>query len=285
MKRKEIDRIVLQALNEDASHNDITTNALVARNAVAQGYIVFQEKGILCGLEFVRRVFRQLDKAVKIYSPFKDGDDIPKNSKIIFLKGKTRVLLTGERTALNFLGYLSGIATQTHHFVQKIQPLKTKILDTRKTTPTLRRLEKYAVQCGGGVNHRFGLNEMIFIKDNHRPRGGLSRWFPQPQMIRDLKKKIKKPIEIEVDNLEQFKQALAACPDVILLDNMSVRQMRKAVALVKKIKPRQRPLLEASGGVTLRTVRAIARSGVDRISIGALTHHHRAIHVSMEINQ
>lgn len=283
MPSQGIDRIVLQALNEDASRNDITTKALIAPNAVAGGHIIFKENGVLCGLEFVRRVFRRLDKTMKIYSPFKDGDYIRRGTKVVFLKGKTRAILTGERTALNFLGYLSGIATNTYRFVQKIRPIKAQILDTRKTTPTLRRLERYAVRCGGGVNHRFGLDEMIFIKDNHRPRGASANSFPQPQMIRDLKKKLKKPIEVEADNLRQFRQALAASPDVILLDNMSIRQMRKACLLAQKITPSQRPLLEASGGITLRNVRAVALTGVDRISIGALTHCHRAIDVALEI--
>ena len=187
--------------------------------------------------------------------------------------------MTGERTALNFLGYLSGIATNTRRYVRAVLPYKGVILDTRKTTPTLRELEKYAVRCGGAENHRFDLEGMILVKDNHRwacRRTSIAR------MVKRLRKGTREVIEFEVDTLAQFEQALAAGVDIILLDNMNCAQMKKAVILKNKSEEWRRPLLEASGGITLKNIKQVARTGVDRISIGALTHSRRSIDVSME---
>ncbi len=281
MNLKNCDLIISQALEEDATDQDITTNGLVPKNHTSEAYILVQQAAMICGTDIVRKIFQKLDKNIQFQALAKDGDYVQKNTQIASIKGNTRALLTTERTALNFLSYLSGVATQTHTFVKKIHPLKTKIMDTRKTTPGLRELEKYAVRCGGGKSHRTNLSEMVLIKDNH-----LQVCYPQlsiQEAIDTLRQKTKKYIEIEVDDLIQFKDALNANPDIILLDNMSSHQMKQAVVLTKKLPKGQRPLLEASGGITLKNVRAAAKTGVDRISIGALTHSHQAVDVSMVI--
>lgn len=216
---------------------------------------------------------------MKITFYHKDGDLVEKNTRIAKIEGKTRAIFTGERTALNFLGFLSGVATYTHEFVEAIRPYKTRILDTRKTTPGLRNLEKYAVKCGGGTNHRFGLYDMALIKDNHRhachPEISIQ------EAIKRIRKRTKKKIQVEVDTLDQFMQALEVSPDMILLDNMTTAQLKKAVAIAKKIRTKK-PVLEASGGVSIKNVRSIAATGVDRISIGSLTHSPRSIDISLE---
>ena len=275
------DKIITQAFQEDNIRQDITTNVLVSTSKTSEGYILFKENGIVCGVELAKQVFKKLDSKVNFSVLVKDGTYVKKNTKIAVIKGKTRTLLSAERTALNFLGYLSGIATLTHAFVKQVKPYKAQILDTRKTTPSLRYLEKYAVKCGGGVNHRIDLKEMVLIKDNHR--AACYKDMTIKEIIAIFRKKTKVPVEIEVDNLEQFKQALSANPDFILLDNMTFAQMKKAVELNKNKPQRKKVLLEASGGITLKNVHKVAQAGVDRISIGALTHSHKAIDVSMEI--
>lgn len=280
MKRILLNTIITQALKEDATNADITTNALVPASSMTEAVILLKEDAVLCGLSIARRVFQRLDKNILFRAGFKDGDFVKGNSRIASIKGKTRAILTGERTALNFLGDLSGIATNTKQFVDRIRPLKTQIVDTRKTTPGLRELEKYAVRCGGGWNHRTNLKDMVLIKDNHRvvSRKELSL----AEMIEQCRTKSKKPLEIEVDNLTQLRDALRGNPDYILLDNMSVSQLNQAVKIARS-SPHKRPLLEASGGIRLNNVKAIAQTGVDRVSIGALTHNRRAIDVSLEI--
>ena len=246
---------------------------------MSSAHIIVKEKGVICGLAQAKETFRAIDPKMKITFYHKDGDFVKKNTKIAKLEGKTRALFTGERTALNFLGFLSGVATHTHEFVEKIYPYKAQILDTRKTTPGLRNLEKYAVKCGGGTNHRFGLYDMALIKDNHRhachPEISIQ------EAVKNIRKRTKKKIQVEVDTLDQFMQALEVKPDMILLDNMTTTQLRKAVAITKKLKTKK-PLLEASGGVSLRNVRSIAKTGVDRISIGSLTHSPRSIDISLD---
>jgi len=281
MKTNDLNKLIAQALREDAANKDITTNSLIPANHISQGVIIVKEDAILCGLDIAKQVFRKMDKKIHFRPLVKDGTKVKRGAKIAELKGKTRTLLTGERVALNFLGYLSGIATHTHQFVAKTRRSKAKILDTRKTTPGLRLLEKYAVKCGGGENHRSDLSELALIKDNHRE--ACQPQLSIPQAIRCIRRKTKKKLEIEVDNLVQFKQALTANPDMILLDNMNCSQMKKAVTITRKILHKGRPLLEASGGITLRNVAAVAQTGVDRISIGSLTHSHKAIDVSLEL--
>ncbi|HBR15545.1 MAG TPA: carboxylating nicotinate-nucleotide diphosphorylase [Candidatus Omnitrophica bacterium] len=280
MDKKLFNNIITQALKEDAAKEDITTNALVPASSTTEAVILFKEDAVLCGLSIARQVFQNLDKNILFRTDLKDGDAVKKNSKVAFIKGKTRAILTGERTALNFLGYLSGIATNTRQFVDRIKPFKTKILDTRKTTPGLRELEKYAVRCGGGYNHRTSLKDMVLIKDNHRVIS--KRHLSLVEMIEQCRTKTKKPLEIEVDNLTQLQEALRGNPDYILLDNMSIPQLKQAVKITRS-SSHKKPLLEASGGIRPNNVKAIAQTGVDRISIGALTHHRQAIDVSLEI--
>ncbi len=275
-------KIIATALKEDAATEDLTTKLVVPADQFAQAYIIVKEPAVLCGLRVVQKVFKTLDKNIKFSPLHKDGDHVSSLTKIAKVQGKTRSILSGERTALNFLSYLSGIATKTNQFVQAVQPYKTLVMDTRKTTPGLRFLEREAVRCGGGANHRDRLDEMIFIKDNHwkaleaagRSMSGL---------ICSLRKKNGKRIEIEVENLTQFKKVLEIQPDVILLDNMSMGDMREAVRLNRIKRKSGRPLLEASGGINLKNVRAVAQTGVDRISIGELTHSRKSIDVSLEL--
>ncbi len=279
---EEINKIILQALREDAFQKDITTKLFIPQDKISEGYIVAKEETALCGLDIARSVFQKLDKNFKFTTPFKDGQKVKAHTKIAFLKGKAQAILTAERTALNFLGYLSGISTSVNQFVQATRPFKTILLDTRKTTPGLRILEKYAVRCGGARNHRLNLEEFIFLKDNHK------KCFPHFKNLvvkaGEVKRQTKKTIAIEVETLNEFKEALEAQVDIILLDNFTTSQLKKCVKMIRMDTGiRRRPLLEASGGITLKNIRVFAKTGVDRISIGALTHAHRSIDFSLEI--
>jgi len=276
---KDIDKIIARALSEDTAQNDITTAALFSKAAQSKACIIAKEEGVICGLLIGKRIFQKLDKNITFQAHVKEGQQVKKGVKLATIKGKTRALLTGERVVLNFVGYLSGIASQTRKYVQAIKSTKAQILDTRKTTPSLRVLEKYAVRCGGGYNHRHNLSEMAMIKDNHWAAG-----VSITDAVRKIRQKTRKKIEVEVDDFKQLQQALDANADIILLDNMTIAQIKKAVMLVKKAKVKNKPLLEASGGINLKTVRAIAQTGVNRISIGALTHTHKALNVSMELS-
>jgi len=273
-----IRRSVVQALKEDQTRRDITTNILVKRQQISEAYIVAKESAVVCGLEVVRAVFKHLDPDINVHLLTQDGQPVRKGKRIVQIKGRTRALLSGERVALNFLAYLSGVASETNRFVKKVYPHNVKIMDTRKTIPGLRALVKMAVRAGGGVNHRFDLKEMVMIKDNH-----LMAYHADHTIMKSIKairRRTKKMIVVEVDTLSQMKEALAARPDIILLDNMSPQQLRKAVKINRAQK--NPCLLEASGGITLRTIRRVANTGVDRISIGALTHSPKAIDFSME---
>ncbi len=275
----QFDSIIRKALEEDRVRHDVTTQRLIGPLEVSSARIVVKERAVVCGLAVVRQVFQELDKNVRCVFLCPEGREAGKNVTVLTVQGKTRALLAGERTALNFLGYLSGIATNTHRYVRAVLPYKVAILDTRKTTPTLRELEKYAVRCGGAENHRSNLEDMILVKDNHR---WACRRMSVARMVKRLRKGSTKMIEFEVDTLAQFEQALAAGVDIILLDNMNCVQMKKAVTLRNKNGKWRRPLLEASGGITLKNIEQVARTGVDRISVGALTHSRRSIDVSME---
>lgn len=281
-KTDQINSIIRQALKEDAVHDDITTNSLIPKNHISIADIIIKEEAVICGLSIIKSVFQLLDKNIQFKTTFKDGDILKKSTKIITLKGKTHALLKGERVALNFLAHLCGIATKTQNFVKQIHSRKTKILDTRKTIPGLRSLQKYAVKCGGGVNHRFDLKEMLLIKDNHIM--ATNKKMSLAEIIRHCRKKTKKKIEVEVDNLIQFKDALSASPEMILLDNMSTQQIQRAVDITKKIPVKKRPLLEASGGITLQRIRSISKTNIDRISVGSLTHTVRSINVGMDFH-
>ena len=272
-----IDQIIHNALKEDDCHNDITSKLLISARQTSQAKIIAKEEVVICGSNIVKAVFKSFDKNIQITSQCRDGQKIKKGSVVITIKGSTQKLLSAERVALNFLGHLSGIATLTRRYVDAVKPFKVKILDTRKTTPGLRILERIAVCAGGGENHRFNLNDMILIKDNHREAFNFDKFCDKLIQIR---KSTKKTIEIEVDNLDQLKKIIPCQPDIILLDNMNPQQIEKALRMIKSAK-NKKILTEASGGITLKNIRQYAKTGVDRISIGALTHSAPNINFSM----
>ena len=260
-----IEPIVRRALEEDFGRaGDLTSDLLIPSEQAAKAVIAAREPGIVCGLVAAVLSFRLVDPSVRLTPRAPDGSAVERKQIICELEGPARALLSAERTALNFLGHLSGVATSTGALVARTKGTKARIICTRKTLPGLRILQKYAVRCGGGFNHRFGLDDAILIKDNHilaagglvqaveRVRGGVGH------MVK---------IEVEVDTLSQLKDALAICVDTILLDNMSEGDMRQAVTMAAG-----RAVLEASGGITLERVRAVAETGVDYISSGAITH-------------
>ena len=271
----DLQRAVEAALAEDLGTGDVTSEGTIDEAATCVGSILLKEPGVVCGLVAVEAVFRALDPDVRFELLSEDGALVSETpAELARVSGRTRAVLSGERTALNFLGRLSGVATLTRRFVDAVEGTGAVILDTRKTTPGLRALEKYAVRCGGGRNHRFGLDDGILVKDNHlRAAGGVRR---AVERLRALGTDL--PIEVEAETLEDVRQALAAGADQILLDNMPLDLMREAVAVTDR-----RATLEASGGVTLDTVRGIAETGVDFISSGALTHSARSVDVSLEL--
>ena len=278
MNKDYIRKIVFLALQEDVGKGDVTTNALVLPYQRSKARLVSKSSGILCGNDFARQAFAQLDPQVRFQCLVRDGKNVKPGMVIAQVQGLARALLTGERVAINFLSYLSSIATKTHAFVKEVKPYKSIIMDTRKTTPLLRELERYAVCCGGGVNHRFNLNAMAMVKDNHRFFCSKQRNISQ--MVAQVKRQNKKPVELEVDTLEQFQEALASKADIILLDNMTPSQTRRAVAL--RDQSGSKTLLEASGGIDINNVRRYAASGVERISVGRLTHSREALDISLE---
>jgi nicotinate-nucleotide pyrophosphorylase (carboxylating) len=270
----EFDAIIDAALREDMPEGDITSESVIPAGALSEAVFLAKEDGVLAGLTVARRVFEKIDPSVEFVERTKDGAAFKKTDILARLKGPTVALLKGERTALNFLQRLSGIATVTRRFVDAVQGTKAKILDTRKTTPGLRLLEKYAVKMGGGANHRLSLSDMVLIKDNHlRHVGSVA------EAVRRARAAVKPGIRIEVEaaELAQVRDALAAGADMIMLDNMTLELMSEAVTLVAGRVP-----LEASGTVSLERVRAVAETGVDFISVGALTHSARAVDISLE---
>jgi nicotinate-nucleotide pyrophosphorylase (carboxylating) len=274
-----VGNLVRAALAEDIGAGDITTETAIPSDQRAEACIIAKEPCVVAGLPLVKEVFAQIDRAIVVKPLIDDGDVVEAGARVCVLSGPARGILTGERTALNFLQRLSGIATLTQRFVDEIAGSKARILDTRKTTPTLRILEKYAVAVGGGTNHRMGLYDAVMIKDNHRAI--LARLGPKAlgdAVVAARKKHPNAPIIVEADTLEQVEEALAAGANHILLDNMTPDELREAVVLVAG-----RTRTEASGGVRLDTVRAIAATGVDYISVGALTHSARAVDFSLEM--
>jgi nicotinate-nucleotide pyrophosphorylase (carboxylating) len=268
-----LERIVQAALAEDVGVGDVTTDATVPADAVGTAELLVKEPGVVCGLEVAEATFRALDPDVRFEALADDGDSVEPPAVVARITGSQRALLTGERVALNFVGRLSGIATLTRRYVDAVDGTGASVLDTRKTTPGLRGLEKHAVACGGGRNHRFGLDDAVLIKDNHlRAAGSLRAAVELAREATEL------PVEVECETLTQVGEALELGVDAILLDNMTPPQLRDAVALT-----RGRARLEASGGVTLETIRAIAETGVDEISVGALTHSARSLDVSLEL--
>ena len=257
-------------LEEDLGAGDLTSDAVVPEDATAKATILLKERGVVCGLELARAVFAELDPDLSFEAFATDGTETA--GEIAKLDGNARALLAGERLALNLLGRLSGIATLTRRYVDAVAGTGATILDTRKTTPGFRRAEKYAVQCGGGTNHRLGLDDGILIKDNHlRLAGSITNAV-------ELAESTGAAVEVECDTLTQVSEALDASAETILLDNMTTAELREAVSLTAG-----RAQLEASGGITLDNVRAVAETGVDFISIGALTHSAPALDLSLEV--
>ena len=274
----EIRRAVQLALAEDIGSGDATTLATVPANAKAKAVLRARELLVVAGIEFAESAFKQLSPKIKTEKKFSDGMQANAGDTLLTISGPARAILTAERVALNFVQRLSGVATLTSQFVAAIKGTRAQILDTRKTTPGWRRFEKYAVSCGGGCNHRLGLFDMVLIKDNHL--AALRNEKPNAiaaAVARAREKFPKLKIEVEADTLEQVEQAVNACADFILLDNMDLKQLRMAVKIV-----RGRVKTEASGGINLETVRAIAGTGVDFISVGALTHSARAVDVGLD---
>jgi nicotinate-nucleotide pyrophosphorylase (carboxylating) len=252
---------------------DVTTEAVVDADATGSALILVKEPGVVCGLGIVEAAFRALDEEIEVEALVDEGSLVESGTAVARLSGPLRAILTGERTALNFLGRLCGIATLTRRYVDAVEGTGVAILDTRKTTPGLRALEKHAVAVGGGRNHRFGLDDGVLIKDNH-----LRATRSMREAVESARAATHLPIEVECDTIEQVSEALDAGADAILLDNMTPDGMVAAAVLV-----RGRARLEASGGITLENVRAIAETGVDEISIGALTHSARSLDVSLEL--
>ena len=267
------DKLIRSALAEDIGTGDITTQSTVDEGMKIRGRFIAKEAGVICGLPVVRRVFEMLDYSVAFNPLCEEGGAVEKGSVIAEISGPARSVLTGERVALNFLQRLSGIATRTHHAVEEIAGTKAVIADTRKTTPGLRVLEKYAVRTGGGSNHRFNLADGVLIKDNHiRAAGGISAAVARAKARAPHTLKI----EVEVETFEQLQEALASGADIIMLDNMSLEDMKKAVEITQG-----RALTEASGNMGDKNLRQVAETGVDIISIGALTHTVRAMDISL----
>ncbi|ACK42034.1 MULTISPECIES: carboxylating nicotinate-nucleotide diphosphorylase [Dictyoglomus] len=268
-------KIVEEALKEDIGFGDITTESTIPEDMISRAVIIAKEEGILAGLPVAEEVFKLLDSKIEFKEFKKDGDEIKKGDVILEIKGKTKTILMGERTALNFLQRLSGIATYTKKCVDVVKPYGVKILDTRKTTPTLRIFEKYAVKIGGGENHRFGLYDMVLIKDNHiRAVGSIKEAI---ERVRERVSHVYK-IEVEVTNLEELKEALESKADIVLLDNMDYDTLKEAVSIAKG-----KVMIEVSGNISLEDLEKIARLGVNFISIGKLTHSYKSLDLSLEL--
>ena len=265
-------QFIQTALEEDIGHGDVTTDNLIFSKQILSAKLIAKEPGILAGIEIAKQVFQEVDSSILFEHFFQDGTKLEKGTEIALISGNPPSLLKGERVALNFLQRLCGIATQTKDYCEMIKHTNCKLLDTRKTTPLFRRLEKYAVKIGGGYNHRFGLYDMVMIKENHiRAAGSITKAVNQ---IRTHIQTYK--IEVEVTNLPELDEAYQCQVERIMLDNMSIDEMKKAVK-----KYGEKVELEASGNVNLKTIKAIAETGVHFISCGALTHSYRSLDISL----
>ncbi len=270
-----IQRLIETAIEEDVGPGDITTSSLVDPDLSGRGIIVTKEPVILAGLDIAKQVFQYFDKTAHFQSAYKDGDSISKGKEVLIIEGKLGALLTGERTALNFVQHLSGIATHVRSYVKALNNKNIRLTDTRKTTPGLRVLEKYAVRVGGAQNHRMALYDGILIKDNHiAVCGGI---LPAIERVRNNISHLVK-IEVEVSDFTQVKDALTAHADVIMLDNMNIDQIKKAVKLING-----KAMIEVSGSVQKKDLKALADTGIDIISVGALTHSAASVDLSMRI--
>lgn len=270
----QVEQIITLALNEDIGTGDITTLSTIPADKTALGRFVAKEDMIICGIDLAAHIFGRVDPSIELKANFKDGDAVKKGDVIATVSGNAQNVLTGERTALNFMQRLTGIATRTHASVAEVAGTNAKITDTRKTTPGLRVLEKYAVRVGGGTNHRFNLADGVLIKDNHiAVSGGIKNAVKNARAVIPHTLKI----EVEVETKEQLAEALDAGADIIMLDNMSNDLMRECVGLVAG-----RALVEASGNMGEKSLREVAETGVDIISIGALTHTVKAADISLK---
>ena len=270
-----IKTFISNALREDIGPGDLTTEALIQPDIEGKAELIAKEPLILAGIEMAREVFHQVNQDINFLGRHPDGEDLSSSTVIATISGPLRSLLTAERVALNLLQRLSGIATLTRQYVNGIEGTKARIVDTRKTTPGLRALEKYAVRIGGGKNHRFGLFDGILIKDNHIAAVG-----SLTEAVKRAREKAPHTlkIEVETENLDQVREAISAGAEIIMLDNMDIETMKEAVKLING-----KALIEASGGINLNNVRQVAETGVDLISVGAITHSARSMDISMEI--
>lgn len=267
-------RLIREALAEDIGPGDITSRSVIPPKKIIKAEIVAKEAGIIGGLPIAKEVFRLLDRKVRFTTLVKEGGKVTKGKRIALITGNARLILSGERVALNFIQRLSGIATETNRCVREVRPFKTAILDTRKIPAGWRYLDKYAVRLGGGKNHRFGLYDMILIKDNHLALASDIR-----EAIRRARKRYPdKKIEIEVKNFKELREALAARADIVMLDNMNINNIKKALKIIKG-----RCKVEVSGNIPFRHLRRLARLAVDYISLGRLTHSPRALDISLKI--
>ncbi len=269
-----VDKLIERALLEDIDYGDVTTDNLISESQISKGKFIFKEPGTAAGIGIAKRVFEFLDKSIVFDARIKDGCKVEKGCTAAEIKGNSRAILKGERAALNIMQRMSGIATKTRNMVDLVKDYDVKIVDTRKTLPGFRMLDKYSVRVGGGYNHRMNLSDYVMIKDNHIKAVG---------SITKAVEKIKKSlpftvkVEVEVENLQQLKEAVTTDTDVIMLDNMSVDEMKRAVKFVNG-----KFILEASGNVTEENVKDIASTGVDIISVGALTHSVKAMDISLK---
>ncbi len=274
MKNSRVDQLILMALEEDVTNEDVSTNAIIPDDVCGSVQLICKEDGIIAGLDVFKRVFTLLDDATEIELYCKDGDRVEKGQLLGIVHGYVRVLLTGERTALNYLQRMSGIATYTHEIVSLLEGSKTRLLDTRKTTPNMRIFEKCAVKAGGGMNHRYNLSDGVMLKDNHIAAAGSIK--KAVEMAREYAPFVLK-IEVETENLDMVQEALDAGADIIMLDNMSVEDMKSAIELIDG-----KALTECSGNVTRENVEKYVSLGVDFISCGALTHSAKILDLSLK---
>ncbi|MFH0828285.1 MAG: carboxylating nicotinate-nucleotide diphosphorylase [Candidatus Omnitrophota bacterium] len=278
LDQNRLDLMIRHALLEDIGKGDITTELTISKNKIVKAVVIAKENCVLCGMEVLERVFQIVDKDIEFIPKAKEGGKLKKEKTIAIIQGKAFRILEGERVALNLLSHLSGVATKTREYVEMVKSHKVKITDTRKTMPGLRELQKYAVRIGGGFNHRMALDEMILIKDNHLQ---ITEGYTQlPKVPKGYK------IEVEVENMAEFKHALKFKPDVIMLDNMKLEDIKEAVKIRNNTpfsSHHPQTKLEVSGGVNLDTLKDIASAGIDLISVGELTHSVKAIDFSLDI--
>lgn len=269
-----MERLIQQALEEDIGNEDVTTNSIMSEYKKGMVKLICKQDGVICGLNVFERVFKLLDESTEVTCFFKDGDEVKKGQKVAIITGDIRVLLSGERVALNYLQRMSGIATYTRSVVKLLEGCKTRLLDTRKTTPNMRVFEKYAVRTGGGFNHRYNLSDGVLLKDNHiGAAGGVKQAVAAAKAYAPFVRKI----EVEVENLEMCKEALDAGADIIMLDNMSIEDMKAAVEMIGG-----RAITECSGNVTKENIEKIKGTGVDYVSSGALTHSAPILDLSLK---